>query len=151
MSPDSSFKVRIDRVDRLADDARVLIDYKTGAATTDWRGDRPDNPQLPIYALAASRSIGRRRVCACEGRRTRLCCRGGATGCLQARRAHLGVRGNGEPGRLGQRLVAADRENRGGVRGGARRGCAHVEGLQELRLARTVQGAGRRSTARSDR
>jgi ATP-dependent helicase/nuclease subunit B len=45
------FRVRIDRVDRLADGTRVLIDYKTGAATADWRGDRPDNPQLPIYAL----------------------------------------------------------------------------------------------------
>jgi ATP-dependent helicase/nuclease subunit B len=45
------FNVRIDRVDRLADGARVLIDYKTGIATADWRGERPDNPQLPIYAL----------------------------------------------------------------------------------------------------
>jgi ATP-dependent helicase/nuclease subunit B len=45
------FNVRIDRVDRLADGARVLIDYKTGMASADWRGDRPDNPQLPIYAL----------------------------------------------------------------------------------------------------
>jgi ATP-dependent helicase/nuclease subunit B len=46
------FTVRVDRMDRLADGARVLIDYKTGAATiADWRGDRPDNPQLPIYAL----------------------------------------------------------------------------------------------------
>ena len=45
------FAVRIDRVDRLADGARVLIDYKTGVATADWRGERPDNPQLPIYAL----------------------------------------------------------------------------------------------------
>jgi ATP-dependent helicase/nuclease subunit B len=45
------FRVRIDRVDRLADGARILIDYKTGAASADWRGDRPENPQLPIYAL----------------------------------------------------------------------------------------------------
>ncbi len=45
------FKVRIDRVDRLSDGGRVLIDYKTGMATADWRGDRPDNPQLPVYAL----------------------------------------------------------------------------------------------------
>lgn len=45
------FAVRVDRVDRLMDGARVLIDYKTGAAIADWRGDRPDNPQLPIYAL----------------------------------------------------------------------------------------------------
>ncbi|HWG70362.1 MAG TPA: PD-(D/E)XK nuclease family protein, partial [Steroidobacteraceae bacterium] len=45
------FSVRIDRVDRLADGARVLIDYKTGNAGADWRGARPDNPQLPVYAL----------------------------------------------------------------------------------------------------
>jgi ATP-dependent helicase/nuclease subunit B len=45
------FTVRIDRMDRLADGTHVLIDYKTGNATPDWRGDRPDNPQLPIYAL----------------------------------------------------------------------------------------------------
>jgi ATP-dependent helicase/nuclease subunit B len=51
------FKVRIDRVDRLADGGRVLIDYKTGMATADWRGDRPDNPQLPIYALLRPESL----------------------------------------------------------------------------------------------
>jgi ATP-dependent helicase/nuclease subunit B len=51
------FAVRIDRVDRLADGARVLIDYKTGIATTDWRGERPDNPQLPIYALLSSEAL----------------------------------------------------------------------------------------------
>jgi ATP-dependent helicase/nuclease subunit B len=45
------FSVRVDRVDRLPDGARVLIDYKTGYAGPDWRGDRPDNPQLPLYAL----------------------------------------------------------------------------------------------------
>jgi probable DNA repair protein len=46
------FAVRIDRIDRLADGGRVLLDYKTGRATADWRGDRPENPQLPIYALS---------------------------------------------------------------------------------------------------
>jgi ATP-dependent helicase/DNAse subunit B len=45
------YRVRIDRQDELEDGARVVIDYKTGAATADWRGDRPDNPQLPVYAL----------------------------------------------------------------------------------------------------
>jgi probable DNA repair protein len=45
------FTVRIDRVDRLADGARILLDYKTGAVSSDWRGERPENPQLPIYAL----------------------------------------------------------------------------------------------------
>jgi len=45
------YTVRIDRIDRLEDDSRVLIDYKTGWVTTDWRGERPDNLQLPMYAL----------------------------------------------------------------------------------------------------
>jgi ATP-dependent helicase/nuclease subunit B len=50
-------KVRLDRVDRLADGTRVLIDYKTGSAAVDWRGDRPDNPQLPIYALLKPQAL----------------------------------------------------------------------------------------------
>jgi ATP-dependent helicase/nuclease subunit B len=54
---DLDFTVRIDRVDRLADGARVLIDYKTGAAVPDWRGERPDNPQLPIYALLFPKAL----------------------------------------------------------------------------------------------
>jgi probable DNA repair protein len=45
------FDVRLDRMDRLDDGTRVLIDYKTGGAGADWRGERPDNPQLPMYAL----------------------------------------------------------------------------------------------------
>jgi probable DNA repair protein len=52
------FKIRIDRMDRLtADGGRVLIDYKTGTVKTDWRGDRPENPQLPLYALLHPESL----------------------------------------------------------------------------------------------
>jgi probable DNA repair protein len=54
---DLDFAVRIDRVDRLGDGARVLIDYKTGNAAADWRGERPDNPQLPLYALLHPESL----------------------------------------------------------------------------------------------
>jgi probable DNA repair protein len=63
------FSVRIDRVDRLADGSRILIDYKTGLAAVDWRGERPDNPQLPIYALLhpdALVAVGYGRVNAAE-------------------------------------------------------------------------------------
>jgi len=50
--------LRVDRIDRipLADgsEATLLIDYKTGAAERkDWFGDRPDAPQLPLYAIAS--------------------------------------------------------------------------------------------------
>lgn len=42
-----------DRVDEIEGGARVIIDYKTGTPKLDqWFGDRPDEPQLPIYALA---------------------------------------------------------------------------------------------------
>ena len=45
---------RIDRMDRLADGTHAVIDYKTGARVTpkDWEGDRPDDPQLPLYAIS---------------------------------------------------------------------------------------------------
>jgi probable DNA repair protein len=45
--------VRVDRVDE-TEGGDVLIDYKTGrAATKDWLTDRPDAPQLPLYAVVA--------------------------------------------------------------------------------------------------
>ena len=46
-------KVRVDRVDRLDDGRDVIIDYKTGRpATRAWTGDRPDEPQVPLYAIS---------------------------------------------------------------------------------------------------
>ena len=53
-----SFDGRIDRMDKLAAGGHVLIDYKTGRATpNDWLGERPDDPQLPLYAIAAKEDI----------------------------------------------------------------------------------------------
>lgn len=44
---------KIDRVDRLAPGAHVVIDYKTGAAAVrSWLPPRPDEPQLPMYSLS---------------------------------------------------------------------------------------------------
>ncbi len=46
-------EVRVDRVDRLNDDRLVIIDYKSGRpSTSSWGGDRPDEPQLPLYAVS---------------------------------------------------------------------------------------------------
>jgi probable DNA repair protein len=53
-----SLSGRIDRMDRLADGTHAIIDYKTGRATrSSWLGDRPDEPQLPLYAVSAEEDV----------------------------------------------------------------------------------------------
>jgi probable DNA repair protein len=67
--------IRVDRVDRIdliqcsgeSDDepseepedgplsGEIILDYKTGpASTADWLGERPDAPQLPLYAVVSA-------------------------------------------------------------------------------------------------
>lgn len=50
-----ALKVRIDRIDEV-EGGVVLVDYKSGisADTKSWEGDRPDEPQLPLYALRSA-------------------------------------------------------------------------------------------------
>ena len=44
-------RVKLDRVDELEDGRRLVIDYKTGQVTaSQWFGERPEEPQLPLYA-----------------------------------------------------------------------------------------------------
>jgi ATP-dependent helicase/nuclease subunit B len=52
--------IRVDRVDEVADvapgeaPAEIILDYKTGKADpAKWEGDRPDLPQLPLYAVVS--------------------------------------------------------------------------------------------------
>ncbi len=53
--------VRVDRVDQTVPDAasgeqpaEIILDYKTGGADPSrWEGDRPDSPQLPLYAVVS--------------------------------------------------------------------------------------------------
>lgn len=50
---------RVDRVDRLASGALAVIDYKSGRPKVSaWLGDRPDDPQLPLYALSMPEPVG---------------------------------------------------------------------------------------------
>lgn len=45
-------KLRADRIDQLANFDRLLIDYKTGdVSPRDWKTPRPNEPQLPLYAV----------------------------------------------------------------------------------------------------
>jgi len=48
---DLRLNLRADRIDLLADGSRLILDYKTGAASaSSWSNERPDEPQLPLYA-----------------------------------------------------------------------------------------------------
>jgi probable DNA repair protein len=70
-----NLRVRIDRVDRLDDGSSLLIDYKSGKKSlADWMGERPAEPQLPLYAAAMREqvrgvafAIVRRASCAYAG------------------------------------------------------------------------------------
>jgi probable DNA repair protein len=54
-----SFSLRVDRIDQLADGRQVLIDYKSGQADTqDWWGERPEDPQIPLYAQVLMQAPG---------------------------------------------------------------------------------------------
>jgi len=45
----------IDRIDELADGRKVVIDYKTGTVSpSQWFGERPEEPQLPLYSMVES-------------------------------------------------------------------------------------------------
>ena len=47
-------QVRLDRLDKLANGSYALLDYKSRAPhLADWNGERPESPQLPIYAVTA--------------------------------------------------------------------------------------------------
>jgi ATP-dependent helicase/nuclease subunit B len=49
---------RIDRMDELASGGHAVIDYKAGRPTpNDWMGARPEEPQLPLYALSSKEEV----------------------------------------------------------------------------------------------
>lgn len=50
--------IRYDRVDELDDGSLVMLDYKTGQSSIqDWQGERPNEPQVPLYAMANSKKV----------------------------------------------------------------------------------------------
>jgi len=46
-------RLRVDRIDRLPDGGRIIIDYKSGEHRVgEWLGERPAQPQLLLYGIA---------------------------------------------------------------------------------------------------
>lgn len=50
--------LRIDRIDEMPDGGKLLIDYKSGnSEVKHWLGQRPEKPQLPLYAFVEGDDI----------------------------------------------------------------------------------------------
>jgi ATP-dependent helicase/nuclease subunit B len=53
-----TLEATVDRVDRLSDGSLAVIDYKTGSPRVgDWLGERPKEPQLPLYSVSHPRPV----------------------------------------------------------------------------------------------
>jgi ATP-dependent helicase/nuclease subunit B len=53
-------ELKVDRIDQqVADGTHVILDYKTSdnLSIKSWDGDRPDAPQLPLYAVKSERKV----------------------------------------------------------------------------------------------
>lgn len=51
-------RLRLDRVDRLANGSLLVIDYKTGRNNlSGWSAERPSDPQMPAYAVASGAGV----------------------------------------------------------------------------------------------
>jgi ATP-dependent helicase/nuclease subunit B len=51
-------QVRADRVDVLPDGREIILDYKTGQLKSrGWEGERPDEPQLPLYCATSDHPV----------------------------------------------------------------------------------------------
>jgi hypothetical protein len=51
-------KTRADRVDKLPDGREIILDYKTGQLKSrGWEGERPDEPQLPLYCATSEQPV----------------------------------------------------------------------------------------------
>jgi len=50
-----TIRLIVDRIDKVASGEKIIIDYKTGRVDPKkWFSDRPEDPQMPLYAITAS-------------------------------------------------------------------------------------------------
>ncbi|HET8697507.1 MAG TPA: PD-(D/E)XK nuclease family protein, partial [Gammaproteobacteria bacterium] len=63
-------RVRIDRLDRLADDRVAIIDHKTGkeAGPHSWLRERPRDLQVPLYAAYSPEPVAAAAIARLHGR-----------------------------------------------------------------------------------
>ncbi len=51
-------QLRMDRIDTLPGGQQIILDYKTGhVPAKPWEGDRPEEPQLPLYAVTGAEPL----------------------------------------------------------------------------------------------
>ncbi|WP_328799332.1 PD-(D/E)XK nuclease family protein [Sediminihaliea albiluteola] len=51
--------LRVDRIDTLADGSQMIIDYKSSPCSkSSWLGERPSQPQLPLYGMVSTEAVG---------------------------------------------------------------------------------------------
>lgn len=67
----AEFSFRVDRIDQLENNDKMIIDYKSGKShkAQHWLGERPDDPQLIMYLLGQENdatSIAFARICASD-------------------------------------------------------------------------------------
>jgi ATP-dependent helicase/nuclease subunit B len=54
-----TLEIKADRLDLFTDGTYAILDYKTSdrQGVKDWEGDRPDAPQLPLYAVKSGHEV----------------------------------------------------------------------------------------------
>ncbi len=142
------FTVRIDRIDRLEDGARVLIDYKTGCRGSRLARRAARQSATAHLCAAAPRGLGRRRLW--QDQRGRLPLRGRV-------RAQRNIQAGRRQDQIGRRcrasrslmrgVVAAHRAARRGLRRGPRRGRPHARAPASPAGCTACAACPRRSTS----
>lgn len=101
-------QLRVDRIDRVRE-GLVVIDYKTGRATTgQWRGARPEAPQLMLYATRQQEAVAGVAFALAGAQQARYCGLAAEADLLPGTEAAAGFRptDTGEPGTSWEDLLA---------------------------------------------
>ena len=98
-------RLRLDRIDRIAQ-GRVVLDYKSGRpGNPDWCGERPTHPQLLAYLASLGADVVALATVNVTAREVRFCGLGGSspTSCRRCRAPRWPAPRSARPGRRSRR------------------------------------------------